>query len=245
MVSHIAIFALLSICHLGCASDVTSVEITVDWDQEPVGKVDKKEFSVNWSTWMLGDKVYPGTIDLNNESIQRLIKDLGPSYWRTSGTTVNGVEIIDKSEDIYVPIPPDVKAVLKHQKEVNTTYETFDQLIDFLVKVDSELVLGFNQLLRDWPNGQICTGEQGSCPWIDTNARPWIQHMKDTNAPVFGFELGNEPGCYMQRDYDWEHSTGITPDDAAADFAALKSVVEEVYKGTEFIPKVLGPDTGG
>jgi hypothetical protein len=36
-----------------------------------------------------------------------------------------------------------------------------------------------------------------SCEWDPTNARAWLEHNRDMAAPVVGYELGNEPGCYM------------------------------------------------
>ena len=44
MVFHPILLAFLFIYHLGHASEVATVEINVLWDDEPVGKVDKKSF---------------------------------------------------------------------------------------------------------------------------------------------------------------------------------------------------------
>jgi len=58
---------------------------------------------------------------------------------------------------------------------------------------------------------------------------------------MYGYELGNEPGCYMPE-------FNISAADAVLDFAILTRVINEVYadapKGLTK-PLVMGPDVGG
>ena len=95
----------------------------------------------------------------------------------------------------------------------------------------------------------------GGCPWVSRNARAWMEFNRDAGIKVLGYELGNEPGCYM--DLAGSHSTGIAPADAAADFRALKVLIADVYGNTSnanttsnaslalTTPLVMGPDVGG
>lgn len=120
----------------------------------------------------------------------------------------------------------------------------WEKVASFATATGASLVLGLNQLLRDWPDGGAhgCgTAADGTgCRWNPANAKAWIAHNRDHGHRVYGYELGNEPGCYLPK-------VNLTPAAAAHDYAVLKKTIADVYAGTSGapLPLVLGPDVGG
>jgi hypothetical protein len=112
---------------------------------------------------------------------------------------------------VFVPLPPDVDPEGRFA-QFNISKSDWRTFADFMAVSNMDLMLGLNQITRRWPNGQKCTGERGACPWDSTNARAFMEHNRDAGIPVWGYELGNEPGCYMARDDQptFSKSLGIT-----------------------------------
>jgi hypothetical protein len=72
-----------------------------------------------------------------------------------------------------------------------------------------------------------------------------MEHNRAAGYDVYGYELGNEPGCFMP-------NVALTGEQAALDFGALKALIADVYggaggkhNGSNTLPKVVGPDVGG
>ena len=110
---------------------------------------------------------------------------------------------------------------------------------------------GLNQLLRKYPAGGAkgCAGDGVGCPWDPLNARAWMEHNAAIGLVPFGYELGNEPGCFLP-------NIELPGRDAAPDYAALKRLIAEVHGGraatataaaaaAAAVPMLIGPDVGG
>ena len=56
------------------------------------------------------------------------------------------------------------------------------------------------------------------------NARAWIAHNAASGHDVYGYELGNEPGCYLPK-------VNLTALGAADDYAVLTQTIADVHAG--------------
>ena len=74
--------------------------------------------------------------------------------------------------------------------------------------------------------------------WDPRNAAAFIRHNRAAGYRIWGYELGNEPAVW---NYTWRTPI-ITPQQHAADYLALRTVLEREY-GEEQRPRVVGPDT--
>jgi hypothetical protein len=61
---------------------------------------------------------------------------------------------------------------------------------------DPAAVVSVNGLLRHW--------DQPNIPWDPTNAQAFIQDNLAKGYKIYGYELGNEPGC-------WGSHGGVVP----------------------------------
>ena len=232
------------------AAAAHAVSVSVDWATSPVGFVDPRELSWTWDIYSLNPAKFPGPFDLRSQALRNLTRQLGPAVLRVSGTGVENAQIDAGPHNFAPPLPPAVRAVLRSggggTAPFNATFADFDEVVAFAAATRSQMVLGLNQLTRKWPEGGLCHASgSGRCPWVSTNASVWMEHNRAVNATILGYELGNEPGCYM--DVAKQHSTGLSAADAVDDFHALQALIAEVYKQEEAAsrPRVMGPDVGG
>lgn len=227
--------------------DLVSIDVE-NWESAPVSIVDPRELSWNYGVWMYDHKAFNRqntALNFSSTQLAKLTRQLGKAIWRVGGTKTESAQI--EGDDVFVPLPPDVDPEGRFA-QFNISKSDWRTFADFMAVSNMDLMLGLNQITRRWPNGQKCTGERGACPWDSTNARAFMEHNRDAGIPVWGYELGNEPGCYMARDDQptFSKSLGITPQDGADDYQTYSALVAQVYKdSTGPLPKVIGPSTGG
>lgn len=96
---------------------------------------------------------------------------------------------------------------------------------------NSQLVVSVNGLLRHW--------DKPSIPWDPTNAKAFIADNIAKGYHIFGYELGNEPGCWGS------HGGNVPASIHAKDFGVLQGLLADAYPDASTRPLVLGPDTTG
>lgn len=95
----------------------------------------------------------------------------------------------------------------------------------------SQLVVSLNGLLRHW--------DQKDIPWDPTNAKAFIADNIAQGYEIYGYELGNEPGCWGS------HGGNVPAQIHAQDFGVLQGLLADAYPDVSTRPLVLGPDTTG
>jgi hypothetical protein len=155
-----------------------------------------------------------------------LTSHLQPFVLRISGTGCEDMQC----EPAYVPFLSSV---------VNVTGADWDEVANFVKATGANLVFGFNQLVRNYPapTDKGCNSDK-ACTW--NGAKAWIEYNLKIGLHVYGYELGNEPGCYLGH-------INLPGSLAAQDYAALKKLLTEAYANISDTaqPKLIGPDMGG
>ncbi|KAE8657903.1 Heparanase-like protein 3 [Hibiscus syriacus] len=106
----------------------------------------------------------------------------------------------------------------------------WDELNAFFAKSGAEIIFGLNALA----GRSVKSGGQAVGPWNYTNAESFIRYTVGKNYNIYGWELGNELSGNGV-------GTRITANQYAADTAALKSIVQKIYKDVDFKPLVIAP----
>jgi hypothetical protein len=195
---------LLSVMLFAVVTAVTDTEFDIIVDtSKPVSIVDPREASITWDIYAL--KPVPmkahSPLDLTNEALIKLVSQLHPFVLRVGGT---GGENVQFSGDpaTYVAIPNSVVKNLRPggggTKPGNISAHDWDTVGTFAKSVGADLVLGLNQLVRHYPEGGASGGcdNHSSCVWDTTNARAWLEHNKQANYTVYGYEL---VGCAYEQ----------------------------------------------
>ncbi len=241
----VAVLAVLLLTPGGCRAGGATVVVDLE---HPVGDVDAREVSLTWDIYALRHSSGLGARStLRSLAMRALVRELRPFVLRVSGTGCENMQLGQPAP--YVPTPPAVTSRLRSggggTRPANVSLADWSDVTAFAVATGADLVLGLNMLLRDWPgNGSHgCASSQDSddrsCAWIASNARAWIAHNKKVaGLHVEGYELGNEPGCFMP-------NVNLSGVQAGEDFAKLKAVLHSEYLDASApVPKVIGPDTG-
>eukprot|EP00039_Didymoeca_costata_P003173 m.65745 g.65745 ORF g.65745 m.65745 type:complete len:496 (-) comp11758_c0_seq1:102-1589(-) len=234
-------YSKMLLLHMLASIAICQAAIVVD--TMPVRFVDTREISVTWDIFALqpGPMSKNVPFNLSDKYIQNLVSELRPFVLRVSGTGCENT-MFDNNPDSYVPIPLAVQNLLRPggggTKPFNVSIADYRKLAEFAKVVGADLVLGLNLLLRDWPDGGVRGCNNKTCPWNSKNARAWIEYNLVNNFPVYGYELGNEPGCFMPE-------VNLTGSMVATDFSKLKRLLHNIYQGKDKVPKAIGPDVGG
>jgi hypothetical protein len=202
--------------------------------------VDAREVSITWDCYALAhEQGQNARAQLADHALRAMVKELQPFVLRISGTGVDGLQLGSPAPYIATPPAAENLTLRDNMRRANVSVADWDQVAAFAVATGADLVLGFNQLLRSWPNDGTHGCAAGPCLWNDSNARAWVQHNRRIpGLRVVGYELGNEPGCYL-------HTIGLPGAQAAHDFVGLKTMLLEEYGAAASAPKVIGPDVGG
>ncbi|XP_048250533.1 heparanase-like isoform X1 [Haliotis rufescens] len=149
---------------------------------------------------------------LSSPNLQKLVKELVPSYLRVGGTSADHV--------VFDP------HATQHSSNAASPFkllaEDWDILNKFVHNTGVKLIFDLNILLR----------KQGK--WDPSNAELLLKYSSQKGYHIAGFELGNEPNVF-------HHNANITLSDAqlANDFAQLKRVLQGTsYKSS----LIVGPD---
>ncbi len=195
----------------------------------------------------IGFKIYPWTYDWANLQLRAMVTALAPMTVRCGGTWEDGIFWAQGPRTGHRPDP--TGRMIPH----TLTEEEWVPFVKFMNGINGvDLVVGLNALLRDWSDCDARANE--TCPgelvWDSRNAASFVRYNREHNFSLWGYELGNEPGVW-----NWTWRTPIvTPKQHAADYAALRALLETVYAhesgencsgGSCRLPqpKVVGPDT--
>jgi hypothetical protein len=197
----------------------------------------------------IGFKIYPWTYDWASPTLRTMVAALAPMAVRCGGTWEDGTFWQPGPQTGHRPDPRGI--MIPH----NLTEEEWVPFVRFMNGIEGvDLVVGLNALARDWGD---CTAQANeTCPgelaWDSRNAASFVRYNHERNFSLWGYELGNEPGVW-----NWTWRTPIvTPKQHAADYAALRALLETEYahdqssgdfsSGSSGLlprPKVVGPDT--
>ncbi|KAK3599811.1 hypothetical protein CHS0354_022376 [Potamilus streckersoni] len=111
-----------------------------------------------------------------SKSVQTLAKALSPSYLRVGGTPADFLIFQDGEKSAW----QNLSFAKQNHTEFNMSAQFFDELYDFAVAVNWDLIFDLNSLLRK---------EDGS--WDPTNAMKLFQYASKKNYTISGWELGN------------------------------------------------------
>ena len=212
---------------------------------------DAREVSFTYDIYALRPGAHP-PFDLRNAQLRSWTAALQPLVLRVGGTDGENAMFGGGAAGSHVATPAAVVARLRTggggTSMFNTTAAIWDDVLGFAAAAGADLVLGLNQLLRKYPGdgtGACAGATAGGCPWDDRNARAWIAYNRDWSSgnatPIWAYELGNEPGCYIAPQY-----ANISIEQHAADFGVLRTALADAYHSAAApVPMVLGPDTGG
>ena len=185
----------------------------------------------------IGYNIAPWDFDWSNTGLRNLVSALAPMAVRCGGTWEDGIFWEAGPQSGHWPgIPKDMAA---H----NLTEEKWTPFVELMNQVEGiDLVVGLGALWRHW--GSCNVDPASVCPtpipWDSSNAESFIKHNHNKGYRIYGYELGNEPAVW---NYTWKTPI-VTPQQHAADFAALKAVLNKEYSATSAdVPNVVGPDT--
>ena len=222
----------------GAATSTASVDVRVQRGR-PLGTFDRAFASVTYDIQnFIGFDIAPWSFNWSSPQLRNLLAPMSPMTVRCGGTWEDGI--------FWEGGPktgrnPRTKPAMAAHTLTASAWDPFAQTMSSMAGVD--LVVGLGALWRDW-EGCDDVGADGVCPgaipWDSANARAFIQHNREAGHTIWGYELGNEPGVW-----NWTWGVPIvTPQQHAADYAALQAVLAKEYSsGSTTRPKVVGPDT--
>ncbi|KAL4295683.1 hypothetical protein GQ457_12G024230 [Hibiscus cannabinus] len=237
-------FGLLS-CSLqfvssGAAEGDATVEGTVYIDgKAPIGAIDD-DFVCATLDWWPPEKCDYGTcswglagllnLDLSNNIFLNAVKAFSPLKIRLGGSLQD--RLTYGTDDNQEPCTPFIKS--PHEIFGFTKgclpLKRWDELNAFFAESGAKIIFGLNALAgRTVRSGRPAVG-----PWNYTNAESFIRYTVGKNYDIYGWELGNElSGTGV--------GTRVTAKQYAADTAALKSIVQKIYKDVDFKPLIISP----
>ncbi|XP_074640870.1 heparanase-like isoform X2 [Tubulanus polymorphus] len=168
-------------------------------------------------------------VDLNNPELLVIAQALEPLYLRVGGTVEDSLyfdeefTVTEFDNVIDDELLVDERRVLPLDKAIFNGND-WDKLNTFIQKLPrTELYFGLNVLIR----------KDGA--WDPSNALKLFQYTERKNYSV-NFQLGNEP-----TDFKHIFHTELTPEQDAADFIKLRSILNKFPKLKN--SKLVGPDS--
>ncbi|CAL0307095.1 unnamed protein product [Lupinus luteus] len=156
-------------------------------------------------------------LDLNNKILLNAVKAFTPLKLRLGGTLQD--KLIYGTEDSHNPCTPFVKDITR----------LFHFTQGCLPLHRAKIIFGLNALA-----GKSFQGGSAVGPWNSTNAESFLRYTVKKNYTIHGWELGNElSGKGIGK--------SISAGQYAADVAALRKSIENVYRGVVPKPLVIAP----
>ncbi|XP_039023932.1 heparanase-like protein 3 [Hibiscus syriacus] len=205
--------------HIGTIDD-DFVCATLDW--WPPEKCDYGRCS-----WGLAGLL---NLDLSNKILLNAVKAFSPLKIRLGGSLQD--KLTYGTDDNRKPCTPFIRkpSEMFGFTEGCLPLKRWDELNDFFAKSGAKIIFGLNAL----SGRSIKPGGPAIGPWNYTNAESFIRYTVEKNYNIYGWELGNELSGNGV-------GTKITANQYAADAAALKSIVQKIYKDIDFKPLVIAP----
>ncbi|KAH6804768.1 glucuronidase 3 [Perilla frutescens var. frutescens] len=169
-------------------------------------------------------------LDLSNKILQNAIRAFSPLKIRLGGTLQDKVRYQTTNDD-----KPCGEFVRNSSEMFGFTQgclpiSRWDELNSFFRITGAKIIFGLNALTgRVIGPGGVCTGA-----WDSSNAESLMRHTVNSGYTIHGWELGNElSGNGI--------GASVAADQYAADVITLHSKVQDIYKGFDTKPLVLGP----
>ncbi|XVE71532.1 hypothetical protein DITRI_Ditri10aG0158300 [Diplodiscus trichospermus] len=220
--------------------DAATVEGTVFIDgKAPIGTIDN-DFICATLDWWPPEKCDYGTcswglagllnLDLSNNILLNAIKAFSPLKIRLGGTLQD--KVIYDTEDNQEPCTSFVKntSEMFGFTQGCLPMHRWDELNAFFEKAGAKVIFGLNAL-----TGRSIKSDGSTVgAWNYTNAESFIRYTAEKHYTIHGWELGNELSG---------NGVGarITANQYAADTAALKSIVQKIYRDFDLKPLVIAP----
>uniref|UniRef100_A0A5B7C9A5 Putative heparanase-like protein 3 n=1 Tax=Davidia involucrata TaxID=16924 RepID=A0A5B7C9A5_DAVIN len=204
-----------------------------------IGRIDE-DFICATLDWWTPDKCDYGTcswgmasllnLDLSNPIFLNAIKAFSPLKIRLGGTLQD--KVIYQSSGVQQPCTQFVKnsAAMFGFTQGCLPMSRWDELNIFFKKSGAKIIFGLNAL-----NGRTI-GSDGSAvgAWNSTNAESLIRYTVNKGYTIHGWELGNElSGNGI--------GASIAADQYVSDVKSLQNLVQNIYRGFQVKPLVLGP----
>ncbi|XP_022749612.1 heparanase-like protein 3 [Durio zibethinus] len=218
-----------------------TVEGTVFIDgKAPIGTIDD-DFICATLDWWPPEKCDYGTcswglagllnLDLSNNIFLNAVKAFSPLKIRLGGTLQD--KVIYDTDDNQEPC---TSSFVKNTSEMFgftkgcLSMNRWDELNTFFAKAGAKVIFGLNAL----SGRSIKPGGSAVGAWNYTNAESFIRYTVEKNYTIHGWELGNELcGSGV--------GTKVTANQYAADTAALKIIVQNIYRDVDLKPLVIAP----
>ncbi|XVE63644.1 hypothetical protein DITRI_Ditri07aG0036500 [Diplodiscus trichospermus] len=217
-----------------------NVEGTVFIDgKAPIGIIDD-DFVCATLDWWPPEKCDYGTcswglagllnLDLSNNIFLNTVKAFSPLKIRLGGTLQD--KVIYDTDDNQEPCTSFVKntSEMFGFTQGCLPMNRWDELNAFFAKAGAKIIFGLNALA-----GRFIKSDGSAVgAWNYTNAQSFIRYTVEKNYTIHGWELGNEL-CGIGV------GTRVTANQYAADTAALKSILQNIYRDVGLKPLVIAP----
>ncbi|KAL6974048.1 heparanase [Sarracenia purpurea var. burkii] len=168
--------------------------------------------------------------DLNNNILLNAVKAFSPLKIRLGGTLQDKViyDVEDHGQPC-VPFSKNTSELFGFNKGC-LPLSKWDELNTFFKKSGAQVIFGLNALAgRSIQSNGSATGA-----WDSTNAKSFMHYTVKKGYTIYGWELGNElSGSGV--------GVRVAADQYAYDTIYLQKVVQDIYKGIEPKPLVIGP----
>ncbi|KAM0847660.1 hypothetical protein ACQ4PT_054879 [Festuca glaucescens] len=230
----------LALLRLGAAAEATAAAGVVSVDGRRAIASTSEDFVCATLDWWPPDKCDYGTcswgrasllnLDLSNKILLNAVRAFSPLKLRLGGSLQD--KVVYGTGDAQGPCAPFVKNASEMHGFTQgcLPMRRWDELNAFFQKSGAKIVFGLNAL-----NGRVPLqdGSMGG-NWDTTNAASLIRYTVSKGYIIHGWELGNELSGNGV-------GTRVGADQYVKDVIALKSTVDNVYRGNPTKPLVLAP----
>lgn len=221
-----ALRSLLAACGLCVYVSAVSPEVVVDVSFGPSKKMDalSSSFSIDTTT-LFG---YTRTrVDLRDEALIQLAKNIGPAYIRFGGSVQDFVAF-----NLSGRIPPSGLPSPTGLHHLYMNASLWNSLVEFCDRAGLRMVYGVNAVFGRQQRGLVPANEAPE--WDSSNARELLEYVKKNKQNVHAWELGNESNVYNCSSV----VTNMTGAQMASEFVRMRQLVDELTPDTE----LWGPD---
>ncbi|XP_057422453.1 heparanase-like protein 3 [Lotus japonicus] len=169
-------------------------------------------------------------LDLNNKILLNAVKAFSPLKIRLGGTLQD--KVIYGTEDNRQPCTPFIwnPSEMFGFTQGCLPMRRWDELNSFFSKAGAKVIFGLNALAGK----HVVNSSSAVGPWNYNNAESFISYTARKKYTIHGWELGNEL-CGNGI------GTSVTASQYASDIAALRNIVQNVYREIKPKPLVIAP----